>query len=166
MEDAPIIVTLKLDAQSHDYFTKLRHQYFPQNINYLEAHLSLFHHLPPNETLVQQVLQNFSRRSLINLSVISAKNIGNGTAFMIASPELQTVHKSMQQLFQAFLIPQDKQKLWPHITIQNKVSALEARHTTDLLNKDFKPFTIQATGLTEWYYLNGPWEKKTEYLFG
>lgn len=166
MQDAPIIVTLQIDVQSHDYFTKLRNEYFPRQINFLEAHLSLFHHLPSHEALIQQVLQDCSKRPSFNIDVISVKNIGNGAAFIIASPELQSMHKSMQQSFQAFLIPQDKQKLWPHITIQNKVDSITAKRTTELLNQDFNPFTTQAIGLIEWYYLSGLWEKKTQYLFG
>ena len=46
---APLIVTLKLDDAAQTYFNALRRQHFPPAINYLGAHLTLFHHLPGAE---------------------------------------------------------------------------------------------------------------------
>ncbi|WP_460504174.1 2'-5' RNA ligase family protein, partial [Hymenobacter agri] len=46
---APLILTLALDAASQAYFNDLRTQHFPPKINYLAAHLTLFHHLPGTE---------------------------------------------------------------------------------------------------------------------
>ena len=43
---APLILTLTLDEATQAYFNDLRRQHFPPNINYLAAHLTLFHHLP------------------------------------------------------------------------------------------------------------------------
>ena len=43
---APLILTLALDADSQAHFDALRKQHFPPAINYLAAHLTLFHHLP------------------------------------------------------------------------------------------------------------------------
>ncbi|WP_204248378.1 hypothetical protein [Hymenobacter sp. PAMC 26628] len=43
---APLILTLALDTDSQAYFDELRRQHFPAKINYLAAHVTLFHHLP------------------------------------------------------------------------------------------------------------------------
>ena len=162
---APLILTLALDEAAHDLFTALRNKYFPKYCNYLSAHLTLFHHLPENVALIDEVLQEQCRRNILTLEVTGIKNMGNGVAFTIASAELQAMHKAMQQQFEPYLISQDRKALWPHITIQNKVTAYKAKQTTDILLQEFKPFTIQGTGITSWLYLNGPWAKKEEYKF-
>lgn len=161
----PLILTLSLDEAAHDLFTALRDKYFPRYCNYLAAHLTLFHHLPENVALVDEVLQEQCRRKIFTLDVTGIKNIGNGVAFTIASAELQGMHKAMQQRLETYLIPQDRKTLWPHITVQNKVTAHKAKQTADILLQEFTPFTIQATGITSWLYLNGPWLKKEEYKF-
>ena len=67
------------------------------------------------------------------------------------------MHKRFQQQWQQVLTPQDRQKLWPHITVQNKVMAPEAKALLAELKMSFKPFSATATGLQLWEYLNGPW---------
>lgn len=64
-----------------------------------------------------------------------------------------------------FLTGKDKKKLWPHITVQNKVTAWKALQTATELRKDFKPFTIQATGFSLWHFNKGPWIPAGEFLF-
>jgi hypothetical protein len=45
----PLIVTLKLDADTFARFERLRREHFPAKLNHLSAHLTLFHHLPGEE---------------------------------------------------------------------------------------------------------------------
>ena len=71
----------------------------------------------------------------------------------------------MQAYFSTYLTAQDRNKLWPHITIQNKVTAYKALVTHTLLDPKFVPFTIRAQGLSVWKYLNGPWEHMSDHLF-
>jgi len=165
MVTPPLILTLRLDNVSQAYFNDLRIQHFPAAINYIPAHVSLFHHLPSDDQTIQTALKEMAAHQCLTLEVTNVRNIGNGTAFIITSPELQMMHKQMQLIFAEHLIPQDRQKLWPHITIQNKVSALQAKQTTDALKEDFKPFIITGIGITAWFYLNGPWQKKEDFMF-
>jgi hypothetical protein len=162
----PLIVTITLDAAAHHYFTSLRNQHFPAHCNYLEAHLTMFHHLPSDDPAVDAALQRSSQVNPFSLEVTGVKNIGNGTAFIAVSPVLSGMHAGLQKAFTPFLISQDKQKLWPHITVQNKVTAFKAKQTTDILLKDFKPFTVQAVGIDTWLYLKGPWQHHRHYAFG
>ncbi|RZL99765.1 MAG: 2'-5' RNA ligase family protein [Pedobacter sp.] len=161
---APVILTLTLDAASHAFFTELRTQHFPKHCNYLEAHLTLFHHLSM-EVVAENLPGIFCDRKSMLLDVTAIKNIGNGVAFAIANDELLQMHKQMQAAFDAHLVAQDRQRLWPHVTIQNKVTAFKARQTADLLQKDFNPFQIKGIGISAWRYLDGPWEFLASYPF-
>ncbi|RZA00650.1 MAG: 2'-5' RNA ligase family protein [Sphingobacteriaceae bacterium] len=165
MQKEPLVLTLLLDVSSHQYFTDLRNQYFPKHCNYLEAHLTLFHKLPKNKNIIGKILNTITQRPSMSLQVAAIKSMGNGVAFEIKSKELSDLHKSLQQKFSPFLIMQDRQKIWPHITIQNKVTAYKAKQTLELLQQDFKPFNIEGVGIGSWLYKGGPWEKQEEYLF-
>lgn len=126
--DAPLILTLALNAEAEDFFNGLRQQHFPPERNFLNAHLTLFHHLPPHEPQVLEDVETCgAQQSQIPLQVMGIVNIGRGVAYKLESPVLQHLHKGLQQQWQPWLTAQDKQKLWPHITIQNKVAPPVAR---------------------------------------
>lgn len=164
--DTPLIITLMIDPASHDFFSAQRKKHFPAHINYLDAHLTLFHKLPSDNSLIDEILISLSKRASFEMSVAELKSIGNGVAYSISSGEVQKLHNQMQQAFDPFLVGKDRQKIWPHITVQNKVTAYKAQVLLKELSAGFVPFTINATGFAVWYYLKGPWEKKAEYLFG
>lgn len=161
----PLIITLMIERETQAYFTDLRNRYFPKHVNYLSAHITLFHHLPQNMPHLVQTLNSFCKRSDFEIEISRVKNIGNGVAYGIVSEELQGMHADMQKAFDAYLIQQDRQKLWPHITVQNKVTSWKAKTTELLLAGDFKPFSVKATGLATWIYKKGPWEAAGEYYF-
>lgn len=161
----PLIVTLKLDQRSQVFFNELRRQYFPAHVNYLDAHLTLFHHLPSSLDFIDEVLQDFSTQAPFEILVSGVKNMGNGVAFLVDSPELMSMHAALQQAFRGHLISQDRHRLWPHVTVQNKVTAFKAKQTTELLASAFTPFSSMAVGFETWYYLKGPWQHHKDYLF-
>ena len=97
------------------------------------------------------------QQKILALQVTEVVSIGAGVAFKLESDELKKLHKKLQQQWQQWLTPQDKQTLWPHITIQNKVDRQTAVQLQQELNSNFKPFEIQGLGLTLWEYLGGPW---------
>ncbi len=161
----PLIVTITLDKVSHDYFTTLRNTHYPKYCNFLEAHLTLFHRLPADMLLIDEVLKKAAARAIINMEVTGIKNIVSGVFYNVESAELLALHKTLQQSFKPWLITKDRKKLWPHITIQNKVTAYKSSQTTALLTADFNPFTIQGTGFTVWQYCKGPWKFVQHYPF-
>ncbi|MFD2718566.1 2'-5' RNA ligase family protein [Hymenobacter monticola] len=167
-DDAPLILTLTLDATSQTYFNDLRQQHFPPKINYLAAHLTLFHHLPgPELATVSEELRHFSREQKpLPLQVAGLRSLGRGVAFTLENDELRALHRRLQTAFAAHLTPQDRQKLQPHVTIQNKVDPAEARQLLAELQATFVPFEAQGTGLHLWAYRNGPWESLAEFPFG
>jgi 2'-5' RNA ligase len=162
----PLILTLKLNPEAAAYFTDLRKQHFPAERNYLDAHLTLFHHLPANEPAIFEVIKTVcSLQKPMILPVTQVVNIGAGVAFKLESEELKKLHKSLQQQWQQWLTPQDKQSLWRHITIQNKVDRATSLALQQELSTNFKPFEIQGLGLSLWEYLNGPWRLLQDFDF-
>src|SRR5688572_17168889 len=163
---APLIVTLILDQRSFVFFNTVRQQYFPPAINYIDAHLTLFHHLPPQETFIVEDLQTWSQsQPPIVLEVIEIKSIGRGVAYKIESQELVQLHQTMQQKWKPWLTPQDSQKRWPHITVQNKVSPELARQSLQTLQASFQPFAATGLGFSLWSYEGGPWKHLKDYPF-
>ncbi|MDQ2769189.1 MAG: 2'-5' RNA ligase family protein [Bacteroidota bacterium] len=164
---APLILTLALDNAAQTYFNALRRQHFPPQINYLAAHLTLFHHLPGAELgAVQSHLQALAATlHPMALHVAGLRSLGRGVAFSIESDELRALHRQLQAEFAPHLTPQDRQKLQPHITIQNKVDPTQARQLLTTLEADFAPFGAVGTGLHLWAYQGGPWESLAEFGF-
>ena len=155
--DYPLILTLDLNESAQIFFNDLRNLHFPAERNHLKAHLTLFHHLPAYEKSILTDIKDITfNQPRLFLEVKSVVSIGNGVAYRILCDELMHLHVYLQQKWQQWLIPQDKQKLWPHITVQNKVDPQKAKHLQQQLNTDFKPFVIYGTGLTLWEYRGGP----------
>ncbi|RFZ84572.1 2'-5' RNA ligase family protein [Mucilaginibacter terrenus] len=164
---APLILTLQIDEASQNFFDQLRSRYFPPERNYLAAHLTLFHQLPPDNIAIIDCLSRIAaEQKSFKAEVGAVASIGNGVAYKIESSLLQHLHKLLQKEWSKFLIPQDKQKLWPHITIQNKVAASTAKLLLEELKGQFEPFSITATGFNLWEYLNGPWRFIQTFSFG
>jgi 2'-5' RNA ligase len=158
MPNAPLILTLTLDADSQHFFNTLRQQHFPPERNYLDAHLTLFHHLPANEhQMIEDITLASQNYTAMQLHVNEIKSIGNGVAYKIECDRLLQLHQYLQQQWAKWLIPQDRQKLWPHITIQNKVEANQAKTLKEELEQSFEPFTATGIGLSLYEYLGGPW---------
>ena len=162
---APIIITLEMEAASHEYFNALRKKYFPAYANYLDAHITLFHKLPQRLPRLDSQLESFAKRTAFRIQITGLKHMGSGVAFIIESKDLKQLHKKMQASFKPWLISKDRLKLWPHITIQNKVTAYKSRLLYEELAASFVPFEVMTTGLASWEYLKGPWQLLNEYSF-
>lgn len=164
----PLILTLALDAASQAYFDALRRQHFPPAINYLAAHLTLFHHLPGIElAAVRAHLQAVAQAGKpLPLHITGLRSLGRGVAFNLENDVLRALHRQLQADFAPHLTPQDRQKLQPHITIQNKVDPAAARQLLAELQAEFAPFGAVGTGLHLWAYRGGPWESLAKFPFG
>lgn len=164
----PLILTLTLDAATQAHFDILRQRHFPPAINYLAAHLTLFHHLPGTElAAVQSYLHAVvSTTARIPLRVTGLRSLGRGVAFTLENDELRAMHHRLQADFAPYLTAQDKQKLQPHVTIQNKVDPAAAHQLLAQLQAGFAPFEAVGTGLHLWAYRGGPWTSLTTFPFG
>ena len=164
---APLILTLDLDNEAQTYFNALRRQHFPPKINYLAAHLTLFHHLPgPEIAAISEALRARSQAlGPLPLQVTGLRSLGRGVAFNLENEALRTLHRQLQTAFAPHLTPQDQQKLQPHVTVQNKVDPAVARQLLADLQASFAPFGAVGTGLHLWSYRNGPWESMVKFPF-
>ena len=157
-----LILTLRLDSQSQEYFEGLRQTYYPPERNHIPAHLTLFHQLPQSEETERTLQQIVPQYPSYRIEISGLRSLGKGVAFMVSSPELQALHRELSAAFADDLIAQDRQRFQPHIVVQNKVSPLEARDLLAKLQAHFEsglsPKTVQAIGVDLWLYLDGPWK--------
>lgn len=161
----PLILTLQLNKEAFHYFNALRKKYFPKEKNFIDAHLTLFHHLPFENFIIEK-LQNISKeQNDISLLVSDVVSIGKGTAIKIKSVALCKLHKQLQVEWQHLLTPQDKQRLWPHVTIQNKVTPQAAKDLFHYLSSSHSHFNGTGIGMQLWKYQNGPWEHLQDFAF-
>ena len=162
----PLIVSAPLGAEDFAWLDALRRAYFPPARNRLPAHLTLFHHLPPS------LLPELKRRlgMIVRVSRPHAEAAGlidldGGVAIRIVSPELEAMRADLAHAFAGLLTPQDRAGWRPHVTIQNKVGASEARALKSRLDADFKPRAIRIDGLAVWAYRDGLWAPVSRHLF-
>ncbi|WP_026464374.1 2'-5' RNA ligase family protein [Adhaeribacter aquaticus] len=164
-ETAPLILTLQLNPAAFAFFNQLRKKHFPEKINYLDAHLTLFHHLP-NVPAVKELLEEVAaRQKVISLEVTSVIKLGRGVAYKLESPVLKNLHAYLQKQWQPYLTPQDKQGLRPHVTVQNKVEPEIANKLYEELTAAFEPIRAEGVGFGLWEYRGGPWGKIKIYDF-
>jgi hypothetical protein len=153
----PLVLTARLDSDAFTFFNALRQKYFPHERNFIDAHLTLFHALPNEPAIRDTIGAMAGTQSAFTSSVKEPVTIGKGVAFKIESPELMLLHKAFQNKWLNVLSMQDRQKLWPHVTVQNKVTPAEAQQLLQQLRYNFIPFSIVVNGLQIWEYLDGPW---------
>jgi 2'-5' RNA ligase superfamily len=162
----PIIVTALMGTQDFVELDALRHQHFPPERNVLRAHLTLFHHLPPScEAELLRLLEDEARGNDPQARLSALINLGGGVAFRVESPDLENIRARIAERFASMLMPQDRNPWRAHVTVQNKVKAIEARALFDQLTTDFKRRTLALTGLAAWWYRGGPWEPIAAYTF-
>lgn len=162
MTPAPIIVTAHAAPGDVAYFEQLRREHFPPHRNFLNAHITMFHHLPGRvfddassiaKEVVSQTVPFFAQ-------ITGVRHLGGGVAFEIRSPELETLRADLFTAFGSWPGPQDRQKFKPHITVQNKVEKAAADSLYDKLRGSFHPRLISILGVDLWDYLGGPWEHR------
>jgi hypothetical protein len=156
----PLILTARLDRAAMARFEALRRAHFPPDRNIVPAHVSLFHQLPGREIdAVRLRLKALARATpAFAADVLPPKSIGNGVAYPLAAPTLVALRAELADAWAPLLIAQDRGRLFPHVTVQNKVSAAAARETLATLAAAFVPWRAQVVGFDIWRYLDGPWE--------
>ena len=162
---APIILTAELPRDLASWATGLRQQHFPPERNYLDAHVTLFHALPPNclpelATLLKRIVADAPPPPARLEGIMS---LGGGTALKLSSPAMLAVRERIADHFAASLTPQDEHAPRLHVTIQNKVNSAEAKALQAQLVIEPRAFTFRA--IAAHYYRGGPWEAIREWPF-
>ncbi|MCZ4340545.1 2'-5' RNA ligase family protein [Sphingomonadaceae bacterium G21617-S1] len=167
MSAAPIIISAMLSPDDLAWADGLRRAHYPADRNQLPAHLTLFHHLPPSALDEIRRLLTAEARMTARPAARVARllPLGRGVALGIESPGLAAIRGRIAQALEGLLTPQDRAGWRPHITIQNKAGASEARMLLQELQRDFAPRPITIIGLAAWWYRGGPWEPIANFKF-
>jgi hypothetical protein len=164
---APIIITAQMGKTDQAWANGLRAKHFPPERNYLDAHITLFHHLPPSHLAEIKsrlaALASECRRPVAHLTEVMM--LGRGVAFRVESPELLSIRDELAEEFRGILIPQDQARPRLHITVQNKVEPATAKALHAQLSATFKPRPLAISGLSAHYYRGGPWEHIASWKF-
>jgi hypothetical protein len=161
----PLILTLQLNPEAFAFFNGLRQHHFPRHLNFLAAHVTLFHHLPNAPFIAEYLHQVAGQQEIIPLSVASVIKLGRGVGYKLKSPALQHLQNRLKQEWHPYLTPQDRQGFRAHVTVQNKVDPAQALKLFEELSASFRPFEAQGVGLGLWEYLGGPWRPVQEFNF-
>ncbi len=165
--ESPLVLTLKLDDQSFAHFEALRQAYFPPHLNRVPAHISLFHHLPGSEieSITTELTEVSQNTAPFSMRVTGLRFLGRGVAYLLKSEPAASFHSRLAHAWVNWLTPQDRQRFSPHITIQNKSDAEDARLLYQQLQASFAPSDVVVTGCDLWHYLGGPWELSNTFNF-
>ena len=157
-----------LDPASQGFFDRERQRWFPPERNVLDAHATMFHHLPGGE--LPRVEADLARlcgmESPSPFTVDGIRFLGRGNAYTLRAEAASDLRGRLATLWQAGLTAQDRQAWRPHVTIQNKADPAEARALNTRLMQGFTPLAGTATGVALWHYLGGPWDLAATFPFG
>jgi len=164
---APLIVTALLGRQDQAWFNALRREHYPPERNVLDAHLTLFHQLPPSvaDELKHRLSVETRGVRAPRAKVTGLMSLGGGVAYRIEAPELVAIREGLVDAFAGLLTPQDAGRWRPHVTIQNKVRPVLAKTVLAALSRDFVPREVEIAGLASWHYRGGPWEMHSRHMF-
>ena len=174
VDDRPLILTARFDPALFDALDRLRRAHFPPALNFLPAHLTLFHALPgleleqiqldlrevksfPSLGLGQSVAQS------LNCTLATLRFTGRGVQAAVDCEPLNLIRQSLAARWRGWLSKQDQQPFKPHVTIQNKVPSAQARQLFDQLSNTWKPLKGKIISLHLWHYAGGPWEPAAEF---
>ena len=157
---APIIITADMGKADQAWANGLRRAHFPAERNFVDAHITLFHHLPPShlpeiKSRLAALVQDYPAPVAHIRDVML---LGKGVAFRVDSPELLSLRAALADSFRGLLIPQDQAQPRLHITVQNKVEPPVAKALHAHLLDSFRPRPLTISGLSAHCYRGGPWE--------
>jgi len=156
----PIIMTAQMRKADFAWADRLRRRYFPPERNLISAHITLFHHLPPQalDEIKAAVVALTSSLPKPEAKLSGLIHLRRGVAYQLHAPDLLALRMELADRFAGLLVAQDQQTPRLHITVQNKVIPKDAKRLFDELSAEFepRPFAIHGIGLH--YYIDGPWQ--------
>ena len=161
-----LILTAELAPADLAWLDALRRRYYPTERNQVPAHLTMFHALPPSlEGEARHRLALAAAARAPRATIAGLMDLGGGVALRIVSEDLDRIRNELSYAFHGMLGAQDQGGWRPHVTIQNKVPAREARQLLSALERDFQPRPLAIHGLGLHRYLGGPWETLQAWAF-
>ena len=165
--DAPLILTAELPRDLQAWANGLRAKHFPPERNQLDAHVTLFHALPPS---MEGELRGCcaalaAEHPPVPARLVGLMRLGKGTALELASPAMLALRDALSERFHGLLTPQDEHRPRLHVTIQNKVSIEVAKALQANLAPEFRARDFAFPGLALHAYRGGPWELLKRWSF-
>ena len=163
----PLILTAVLDDPVQHRLDALRRAHFPPGRNHLDAHVTLFHHLPGTEReAVADAVAEAVRAPAPAVDLSGVRSLGRGVAVVLTSPALAALRADLARRWDGWLTAQDRGKRGDlHVTVQNKVTPEAARALHRRLAVSFAPERTRAVALALWRYAGGPWEPVARFAF-
>lgn len=162
----PLIMTADFEPGDYSWLEGLRRAHYPVELNRVPVHLTMFQGLPPSATDdVKHQLAIHSAAPPPRAMIAGLMNLSSGVAFRVVSDDLESIREAIADHFHGLLCAPDAAEWRPHITIQNKVPAREAKSLLDALEQDFRPRPLGISGLSVHRYRGGPWETLAAYRF-
>lgn len=164
---APLVVTAELPADLQGWATGLRRAHFPPERNFLDAHVTLFHALPPQcEGEARALLARLcAEYAPVPARLVGAMPLGKGTALRLASPAMLELRDMIADHFHGMLTGQDSHRPHLHVTVQNKVTVAEAKALQAELEMQLVPRDFAFAGLALHAYRGGPWDLLGRWTF-
>ena len=162
----PLIVTAEFAPSDCAWLEGLRRAHYPAEHNRVPAHLTMFQGLPPSA--IEEVKRQIAGHAAgppPSATLAGLMNLSSGVAFRVVSDELEAIREDITDHFHGLLAGPDAAGWRPHVTIQNKVSAKEAKALLDQLGKNFRARPLGISGLSLHRYRGGPWETIGTYRF-
>jgi 2'-5' RNA ligase len=156
----PLIVTAELPGDLQAWAERLRQAHYPAERNRVEAHVTLFHSLPPScEAELRDALAAAARaHPAMPARLDGAMSLGRGTALKISSPAMLALRDELADKLGSLLIPADRHSPRLHVTVQNKVAESKARALQAELSLTVEPRHFRFPGLALHRYREGLWE--------
>ncbi len=166
-DNAPIIMTAVMGDGDAAWANRMRRENFPLERNFLDAHITLFHHLPSPQigeikSRVKAIVATYAKPAA-RLSEVM--HLGRGVAYRIQCPGLANMRAELAEYYTGLLTPQDQARPRLHITVQNKVAPAISKLLYKELRAVFEPRPFVIKGLALYYYRGGPWEEIGSYPF-
>lgn len=155
----PIIMTAQMGKVEFAWADSLRKRYYPPERNKVGAHITLFHHLPPQalDEIKSAVIALTSSMPKPDARLSGLIHLGSGVAYQLHAPHLLEVRMELADRFAGLLVAQDQHTPKLHITVQNKVNSKEAQSLYNQLSAGFEPRPFEIRGIGLYYYVDGLW---------
>jgi len=126
----------------------------------------MFQGLPPSaaEEVKQQLALHVAEPPP-RATIAGLMNLSSGVAYRVVSDDLEAIRETIADHFHGMLCAPDAAGWRPHITVQNKVPAKQAKQLLDRLEQEFRPRPLGIAGLSVHRYRGGPWETLASYKF-
>jgi 2'-5' RNA ligase len=148
----PLILTLKLDKSTQSLLTNLRNKHFPNNRNYLAAHVTLFHAIPAHRypELDEHLQFRADQTKGFEVFVGEPKKMGaRGVMVTVRDRphgKIARIHDDVQQFLQS-KVREEKDRLTEqdsgmmskaHVTVMNKAEEDEVEECLKAVEREFE----------------------------